>query len=63
MALSLCRRVESLMPRAGGRRHETLADCRVQVREQEPPAASETAAEHPRAQLGGQTGGSAQVPQ
>lgn len=55
MALSICRRVESLMPRAGGRRHETLADSRVQVREQEPPVASETAAEHPRVQLGGQT--------
>lgn len=31
MALSICRRLESLMPRAGGRRHETLADSRVQV--------------------------------
>lgn len=48
MALSICRRVESLMPRAEGRRHETLAEAGCK---QEPPAPSETAAEHPRAQL------------
>lgn len=48
MALSICRRVESLMPRAEGRRHETLAVDRPRAGT---PAASETAAAHPRAQL------------
>lgn len=39
------------MPRVVGRRQEARDPCSWQDHKQEPPAASETAAEHPRAQL------------
>lgn len=51
LPLSICRSVESLNARGRGWKHETLATGHKQV----PPAPSETAAEHPRAQLAGRS--------
>lgn len=58
MALSICRRVESLMPRAEGRRHETLAEAEPQAGT---PGTFRNRGKASACTAGGQTGGSAQV--
>lgn len=58
MALSICRRVESLMPRAEGRRHETLAEAGPQAGT---PGSFRNRGRASACTAGGQTGRSAQV--